>query len=682
MTPKHIDLVPNKRQAHAPYNFVELPEPEQVVAAQELPQKNCYSSQRHTGYIQGTLVTESPLYIRCGLIPIDFKNFGDRSVNLEELEKLTLQELKRCTDFFYNPTNYRPLIPGSSLRGMLRTLVEIVTYSKIHKVSGNQKVFFRAVAAPSNDPLTEEYKKKLCKMEHGKWVNQVKAGYLQQQSDGSWRIYIADNIEGQPFIWIKKSVVKNSDVDLIDLDDIDYYPQGFSKLIKVRFDEVTLHKNKGYIATQISQNNPDHHYQGCLVTSGNMIEGNPEGQSPRQYHCLIGEKTDEYVEIDGYAIEDYCAALTDFQKKYFNEQVGILKNDSPVFYCEPKEGENVTLFGHSPNFRVSCTPPNKNGRAASVTDFIPASLRSSDNPTMDMSEAIFGWVKDKKSDNQARAGRVFITDAVVDSKSFDDQIWYQENLEDRIVPKILASPKTTTFQNYLVQTDSEAKRENLKHYGSEPIKDTVIRGHKLYWHQKNVDYNSIAETNMEEIDKKPKQYTKIRPIRSQVSFDFKIYFENLTDEELGALLWVLDLANEKENRCYVNDGQDYRFSLGMGKPYGMGAVKITSQQLWLSQRQEKRYKKLFDGDKWETGNYNDTQVEADCCVEAFKGYVLERIGEDPNSQLENVPRIKMLLKMLSWPGQPRGRVRYMEIEHPRNDNEYKERPILPNPFQV
>lgn len=682
MNPKHIDKVPKKRQAFAPYNFVELPDEQKVVLAQELPQQNIYDPQRHTGYLQCTLVTESPLYVRGGLLPNDFKNFGNRSCNLEELEKLTLDEQKRWTDFFYNPANYLPVIPGSSLRGMIRTIVEIVTHSKIHKVSGSQKLFFRAVAAPRSeepDPLAGEYEKKL-----GKNGNKVKAGYLYRQIDGSWRIYKSQTVNEQSFIWIQESIVLDSDVDLIGVNASNYCPQ----TLEVRFDEVNKQNNR-YVAHEISTNNPEHQYQGCLVTSGNMIEGNPKAKSPRQYHCLIGEKTDQYIEIHREAIEDYCAALTDFQRKYpFDEQVGILEDGNPVFYCEPKDGEKVTLFGHSPNFRVPFTPPNKNSRAAVVTDFIPPKLKTSDNPAIDMSEAIFGWVKDKKLNDkklndQAHAGRVFITDAVVDSQVSADKIWCQENPEARITPKILATPKPTTFQHYLVQTDPEGKRENLKHYGSNLIQDTVIRGHKLYWHQKDVSCDSIKETKeQEEIEKKAKQYTKIRPIRSQVSFHFRTYFDNLTDEELGALLWVLDLAKEKENRIYVKDEREYRFSLGMGKPFGMGAVKLTAQQLWLSQRKQERYKKLFDGNKWATVNYSDTEVEAQFFVDSFKDYILKRIGENSDRKLEDVHRIKMLLEMLSFPGKPRGSVRYMEIEHTHLDNEYKYRRVLPNPFQV
>ncbi|MEC4805714.1 MAG: TIGR03986 family CRISPR-associated RAMP protein [Jaaginema sp. PMC 1080.18] len=691
MNPKHISPKSKNRQAHAPYNFVELLEPEQVVSAQDVPDKNYYDPQRHTGYIDCTLTNESPLYIRCGLIPTDFKTFGEISHTLEELRKLQEEERKRRTDFFKNPATQRPIIPGSSLRGMLRTLVEIVTYSKIEKVSGHQRLFFRAVAAPKDDLLGDLYETK-----RGKGCSNVKAGYLEQQRDGSWRIYPAKAIQGQPFVWVRESDI-SSEVDLISKDDnANYDPQ----CIDIYFGDV-YEENYRYVAHQVERNYAETLEQGVLVTSGNMIEtGQAGAYSPRTYHCIVGEKEKigEPQQVAKRAIEDYCNALTDFQKDEFDEHQGILAlaNHRPIFYCNPKQQEEVTLFGHNPYFRIPYSS-TKDNRAASVRDFIPPQLRDPEvqeqlEAITDMAEAIFGWVKEKNkkfNKYQAYSSRVFVSDAILDSQISDSDIWDINDPEDKhtITPQILATPKPTTFQHYLVQTDREARQENLKHYGSQPPTensegDTVIRGHKLYWHQSNVSRNQIEETNQEEINDKPKQYTEIKPIKKEISFHFKVYFENLTDEELGALLWVLDLAKEKENRIYVNDEREYRFSLGMGKPFGMGAVKLTNQELWLSQRKEKRYQKLFDGDNWETGNYNDTEVEAQIFVDSFNCYVLERIGENPKGKLEDVRRIKMLLEMLNFPGKPRGSVRYMEIEHQHKGNEYDERRVLPNPLDV
>lgn len=65
--------------------------------------------------------------------------------------------------------------------------------------------------------------------------------------------------------------------------------------------------------------------------------------------------------------------------------------------------------------------------------------------------------------------------------------------DETITPSILASPKPTTFQHYLVQTSDE--KPELKHYASQPNQDTVIRGHKLYWHKINIGNHLYQVTN-------------------------------------------------------------------------------------------------------------------------------------------------------------------------------------------
>nr|WP_205369615.1 hypothetical protein [Thermoleptolyngbya sp. PKUAC-SCTB121] len=87
-----------------------------------------------------------------------------------------------------------------------------------------------------------------------------------------------------------------------------------------------------------------------------------------------------------------------------------------------------------------------------------------------------------------------------------------------------SGPKPTTFQHYLVQT--KASKPDLKHYGSAPGTETVIRGHKLYWHKKEP---TITLENPEEVS--DTQKTQIKPIKPGVSFQFTIHFENLSDVE-------------------------------------------------------------------------------------------------------------------------------------------------------
>jgi CRISPR-associated protein (TIGR03986 family) len=666
MNPKHIHTIKDKeRKAVAPYNFVELPDV--VIPAKLEDGKLCdndrYHQNRYTGKIKCTLTTSSPLYIRCGL-------------TLEEYEVIQKQ-LREHSDypaFFYNPVTHKPEIAGSSLRGMFRTLIEIISFSKISQVSDAQKFYFRAVAADKDDPLKDEYIFHL-----GKQGKNVKAGYLQKQGD-KWFIRPAKTIDNSPFVWIKeKTVLKAGISGYIPIKNISdpnkYRPQYF---MNVSFEDIQTKNNRKF-AQKMSSNSQTYDYTGVLISSGNMLEGATTlpDEIKRKNHCLIREpdSNEKLIPIDKYAIEDYKQSLTAFQQQNppFDSEMGVLKQGRAIFYCEPKPGQPIKLFGQSPNFRIPYYPKGQ-AKAASAVDFIPSNLL--DSAIIDIADAIFGFVRQKKESQeiaQSHAGRVFISNAQCTT---ENDIWLEKT---SIIPKILASPKPTTFQHYLVQPEEvNADKKNLKHYASEPIKDTVIRGHKLYWHK---------GSNPEITHPTPKeasntQLTQIRPIKPGVKFEFTIHFENLTDVELGALMWLIDIAQDDK----------YRLSLGMGKPLGMGAIKI-NYELFLDKR-ENRYAQLFDNNNnWYLPKTKETSVKY---KDKFEEHILSELKKLGNyekiGKLSQIPRIQMLLAMLTWEENPSqdylDNTRYMEIERKEkpcigdDQNEYKARPVLPTPLQV
>jgi CRISPR-associated protein (TIGR03986 family) len=725
MSPKHLKEVPDNRKAIAPYNFVELPN--EVVEAElqyngKLRNNDRYYPDCHTGRIRCTLKTESPLYIRCGLTPNEFAAFGDKSN-----EDLTLEQRKKYAAFFHHSTNLHPILPGSSLRGMLRTLVEIISFGKIEKVSEQQKFFFRAVAAESDDPLKKKYTDYI-----GNLAKYVKAGYLEE-SRNKWFIRSTITIDNKSFFKVKEKDIKDHIPSLVTMEKDNYLPQ----YIEISFEGTPK-------SIKISEDCEAYQFKGVLVTSGNMLETGSTTEAERKallsrkegrknhYIVFQADTAAERIEISEDAVRDYRHALTDFQKgktfernpkNPFHDKMGILKKGRPVFYCDPSSREPVlVLFGQSPNFRVPYSPKN-DGKAASAFDFIPKEVGESDK--IDLADAIFGFVRRgrakkeqispesrKEQREQSRAGRVFISDAQYATD--EDGIWLSGNADDTITPQILASPKPTTFQHYLVQTSFE--KENLNHYASQPNKVTVIRGHKLYWHKGDVKERIKTKATEAEIAEKQSQYTEIKPIKAGVSFEFTIYFENLSDVELGALLWVLTLSGqdtEKLKLLNLDGSEKYRLSLGMGKPLGMGAVTIEKYELFLNERSlnqpQQRYTQLFDGDNWLTGDRPATLDEHTHCIQKFEKYVTERISKANRSKdysdegsteplnLKDLPRIKMLLLMLRWDVfPPVARTRYMEIERDINKdyigepvdptdntvNEYRKRPVLPTPFQV
>jgi CRISPR-associated protein (TIGR03986 family) len=669
MNPRHIKKIsdPN-RIAVAPYNFVELPNDIVEVTQDSLPQQNVYyleSENRYTGKIECNLTTESPLYIRCGLTKEEFECGTDS---------------KDLAEFFHNQPEFKhlkPVLPGSSLRGMLRNLVEIISFSKIDRVSDKQRLSFRAVAAnPSKDSLGQAYKKYVD-------PRKIQAGYLKKDSQG-WYIQPAKNFNGSTFAWVRET-----DLNLAEFkkfDDANYCPQ----YINVSYTRVDIDYNDR--AKRLFAQNVDladtHPKKGILLTSGNMKQDNQRQASPRRNHCLIFEclvfeanPESAKLRIDNIALEHYRNSLTDFQQQApFDEDWGILQENRPVFYHLPEASYTVGFFGQSPNFRIPYSPQG-NGQATTVVDFIPGNLKNA--LAIDLADSIFGWVKDENVpiDLRQRGSRVFISDA--NYTSAENGIWYMGNSNDMIIPQILSEPKPTCFQHYLVQPDeTKADKSQLKHYASQPIDQTVIRGHKLYWHKgsnpnfKHPDGDSATGT----------QITKIKPISKGVKFEFNIHFENLNNVELGALLWAVSISSDKSQVFKIGkENEKYCLSLGMGKPLGMGAVTI-KPKLYLSDRTS-RYQQLFNGNQWNKAESLTTD-EQQSLIQEFENYIITEITEISDddkpkegeiNSLKDLPRIEMLLAMLRWNSTPQPQdTRYMKIE----PNEYKERPVLPTPLQI
>ncbi|WP_449419082.1 TIGR03986 family type III CRISPR-associated RAMP protein [Phormidium nigroviride] len=712
MNPKHIDNITDpQRRARAPYNFVELPE--KVVEAQPLPDGDRYYPTNHveilrqTGRIECTLTTESPLYIRCGLTNGEFESG---------------KEAKDLPDFFY--TNFsekttKPVIPGSSLRGMLRTLVEIISFSKIDKVT-DHKLCYRSLGDPALREIYQaNFVKNLGKIQltHSKadcYQSKVHAGLLRKRGN----IYLIEECNyGRLDSQFNSTNTNRTFSSLSNLSiytgsgpgrtpiwnlqhqtiyvHIDSNEQDYFFPLQYRIDKKTG-KPKLNHKKQPEIRHPDLYLRFRKVHTANLTDApglkkatlviTGDMQHKHLEFVFLHENLKEYPvpeeTIRRFQDDDQ---ITKWQEDAFpkdkpspnsREKDGYLRDGEPVFFLLNEDGETVRFLGRAQMFRLPYE--------LSPLELVPEKLR---NPSdMDISEAIFGYVDGEAPRDKACTGRIFVSDANCTSSG---NVWWKDDFEKTVIPKILASPKPTTFQHYLVQTSTD--RTQLKHYSPQSeLEKTVIRGHKLYWHKPH-GHEDIEETDSKNIEKAKSQYTTIKPIKPGISFKFTISFENLSDVELGSLLWVLSLTSDNlQTLETAKPGKKYCFSLGMGKPLGMGAVKI-DYNLYLSDRTS-RYSNLFDGDQWKTGEENqaETAKREKECVKAFEDFMFdsekgitdkdrERPDKTKATSLKETRRIEMLLAMLRCDQTPDAeQTRYMTIEA----KEYQNRPVLPTPLQV
>lgn len=625
----HVKGIQEKNKAKAPYNFIPLNE--KVVEAEPVDVFDRYYPDRYTGYIDMEMETKTPLYVRDTLTHEEMKAQEEAKKN------------KKINSDFFSPGG-KLKIPGSSLRGMIRTLVEIMSYGRFGACD-DKGLYFRGLADKSN--LRSEYQSKMYDKQEKKSTYKMNAGFL-----------------------LKKG--------------FDYFirpASGFKQIPRNEAQKKVENSGQSY--------NPFNFYK---VEDGWIVVSGPMQKKMKEWLIYFSTSSESFPILD----TDVKSYQNDINRSAdvpnLLEKAEKMK-EVPCFYVRwtDKAGNERISFGHTGMFRLAYEK--------SIGEHIPeplitmsyeispdrlkrmeeskipqniiqglTKLEKKDFPEKEFLEKIkliIGNQKEFQSKILKHAGKYDIPVAIFgNAETFAGRVFFEDvflkdghNPNDVLMEekttKILQTPKPTTFQHYLVQpTDNLRDR---RHYND----NSAIRGNKLYWHKSGENW---FETDPEKL-KNENIITKIKPVKAGTEFVGRIRFENLSKVELGALLFALDLP---EGCCH---------KLGMGKPLGLGSVKI-SPELHLSDR-KKRYEDLF----FECENEAEKKDNVSGFKQAFEQYVLNQIGEKADSlwETDRLTQLKIMLNFDSGlKNENDGKTRYMEIE----TGEYKNRPILPLPRQV
>lgn len=618
----------DEREARAPYNFIPLND-KIVLSDFDLKQTpfDKYHTDRFTGSIELTIEARTSLYIRDTYTEDQLKEIkrlddaideAKKEKNWNEVDILENEKIDLLWQYndFYSPGNDEVKLPGSTQRGLIKNIIEIVSYGKFKNFE-NKRLYFRSYDSSN---LQSEYES------YGLNLNrsyQMLCGILKKE--GSDYFLYETGKPGQ---------ISNEDTqtEISSTGVRDFNPK----------------KMKAY---------PINSKKYYIVVTGYV----GRGDKPNHWTVNFKNSSSNKIPVSKKDIKDYKGDENRAEKVIDILKEADSKYGTPCFYTKWKDDEETTriYFGHTGMFRV----PYKK----TIAQHVPDELINTKKP--DFAEAIFGNETDF-------AGRVFFEDAVCTKLV---------SINSAKHPKILSGPKPTTFQHYLTQPDE--RRDQLKHYNPDNAgKLSELRGYKLYWHKE--DNGWYVEEATAQASKK--QYTKIKPVDTGTTFKGKIRFENLSNAELGALLFALQLPAG----CY--------HKIGMAKPLGLGSVQITPK-LFLSKRDE-RYINLKS--EWENPIKESTETgkKIDDFKNAFATYVLNQLRNDNESYNSNVlweeePRMQELKRMLDFEHKPdNDKTRYMEIEHqkydkngrplfkrngkPETENEFKNRPVLPKPSDV
>jgi CRISPR-associated protein (TIGR03986 family) len=555
---------------------------------------------------------------------------------------------------------------------MTRSLLEIMSLGKFGPVS-DRTMFYRSVGDRSS--LGELYRDKFLdplgpgKVEYPS--TRIHGGYLVRKNDG-WAICKAKQHHNETFIHVQYSlatpIIKGWGRHRVHPVWVRPAPRSESPGHGPRHN-INLNMAVLSDSAQIGLTPASGLEKGFLVESGHMGRTEYDARRPdvtprspeKHMHCVVYEPDQDAQTIP---IPDDLWRLYQEDKamqRDANRTPRAIDENEPLFYRLDDQGA-LEFFGPTMMFRL----PYRN----TLLNRVP-----SQSIARDLAEVMFGTV----SGGAAIKGRLFFEGARWRQGESAASPFYDDNGGLRS-PKILGAPKPTAFQMYLEQPQPEYGSE-LLHWDSD---GAAVRGWKRYWHRKLQEQAPGHEDSPfeEHARTDSTQHTIIRPVRPATMFSSRVRFENLNAIELGGLLTALDLPKSK---CH---------HIGMGKPRGMGSVRIEStlhlvlrspagndqSQIGEVGRQSRYQRMLNDDGTFCSGELDValTAAAGNTCREAFERAITGKPGA-----FWSAPDTRELAAMLEWDRAPDPvKTRYMDLDavvpNDAHANKWwRARPVLP-----
>lgn len=505
-----------------PYNFVSLGE-----ACDKSPFISPFEQQEktNTGYFICELVTKTPLFI-----PNTSNNkalhkaeelINDKLSDSSSFEFFSYTNLKGKT--MQNSPNYEPIIPGSEIRGAVRSVHEAAFNGCLSQVNVDKPLHRRTMEPKQAGILFFDEKERKFKIQP---CERVMLNVKEDHPKGKY-VDKRKYREGEK-VYIKKSFKPYKE----------RMPFVVDKIEKFRKEEDWL---EGYI--HIGEYFPRKHHESVFVPTGETSCT----VAPEEIKAFL-ELLQKYIENE-FPHEGY--------KRYCEELVEGAIKIIPVYYNEMKENnETYPVYLSPANLSNEIFHQKVENLLKENGGYQPCTCRQNVCPSC----ALFGFVSERTG--QSLASRVRFSDAKREGKK-------GQCFKELVVLPELGEPKPGTVEFYTkrnTETSGETRfwTYDYKTNGKVRMKlkptELVIRGRKFYWHHKPKNVTTkYALTNMRQ---------RIRPLKENQVFSFRVYYENITDQELKTLQWALDF---NDSNC--------AHKIGRGKPLGYGSVKIQLKRL-------------------------------------------------------------------------------------------------------
>lgn len=425
---------------------------------------------------------------------------------------------------FYRTPDNQLAIPGSSLKGMLRNVLEIASFARFKQVE-DQRLGVRDISESDNF-----YARAMVS-------SPVHAGWLTFSS-GQWQIQPCEFSRLHQEQLIEHFGINKNDWKTLKTAYERYRRIGLCPAIS--FVRESMPKKPGQFLARPTHSGA---LQGRVVVTGQPGK-DFEAPKAKKYEFVFHDGAAPLLSVTPATMAGFQQIHADSEEwKFWRTQQadGKLSQGIPVFFH--KDGEQVKSLGLAMMYKL----PYSHSLHDAIRHTHDEHLN---NRNADLPDLIFGHLGE--AERSGLRGRVNVGLATL-SKGQPVQTDWEG-------PCILNGPKPSFYPAY-VRQDGKGKsfRQLMEQH-------TELAGWKRYplKHFKLQPPQGKAAEN-----KKTQVLLETAPV--DTVFDVNLRFHNLRRVELGALLWVLDFGGR----------QDHRHALGMGKPFGLGQVSfsIVSQRL-------------------------------------------------------------------------------------------------------
>lgn len=481
----------------APFNFVPLPDKvffpdwaDQI--SQDIPFKDCVD-----GTIRIKITAQSPIFIRNG-----------HTKNDRDSKKVIYKSFCIAPDGRY-------FIPGTSLKGCIRSVLEIMSYGKLDKnhfqnssfgIRDFDGKFYRAKIKPQNI--------------HCGWLIKDDNHYLIEDCGHPWRISLHE-IDRHNGSTLESFVKNNSNFKLDENRSAKKKYQLFgnrSLLGSFIPDEDTRNKNKKDNRLFVKYGNNGE--GGTIVFTGQPGERKKSGSSwtGKFFEFVFPDKIKKTYSPNENVINDFLTIHKN-SPSFDTTKYKLDRGEKiPIFFLFDDQGNQPDAIGLAYMFKY---PAYNQIYTAVPIEYL------SDKP--DLSDCIFGYV----NGNHALKGRV----------SFGNAFAEGSTAPTNDISLTLSSPNPSFYPLYL---------GNGKTWNSETVQ---IAGRKRYPTRLSTINSTSGNSNMENV---------MNPLPKGTVFYSTIHLHNMRQCEVGAILAALTFDNH--NECYHN--------LGSAKPLGYGKISI------------------------------------------------------------------------------------------------------------